>query len=102
MGDIGTHEGVDLARVYLENEDRPDEDKIEILYVLSKIGKTECINPILNLAMEPQLKTYALTVLGDFDPDVVVPVLKDRRRSESDSKVLEIINSVLYRLEEEI
>jgi hypothetical protein len=52
--------------------------------------------------MEPPLKTYSLTVLGDFDPDVIIPVLKDKRRSESDSKVLEIINSVLYRFEEEI
>jgi HEAT repeat protein len=102
MGDIGTVEGVDLARTYLENGNRSNEDKIEILYILSKIGKTECINPILKIAMEPPLKTYSLTVLGDFDPDVIIPVLKDKRRSESDSKVLEIINSVLYRFEEEI
>ncbi|HEB30556.1 MAG TPA: HEAT repeat domain-containing protein [Spirochaetes bacterium] len=102
MGDIGTVEGVDLARVYLEKGNRSNEDKIEILYILSRIGKTECINPILKIAMEPPLKTYALTVLGDFDPDVIVPVLKDKRRSESDNKVLEIINSVLYRLEEDL
>jgi len=52
--------------------------------------------------MEPPLKTYTYTVLGDFDPDVIVPVLKDKRRSESDNKILEIISSVLYRLREDI
>lgn len=38
------------------------DDKIEVLYVLSRIGKTECINPILKIATEPPLKTYAFTV----------------------------------------
>ena len=102
MGDIGTVEGVELARSYLKNGNETTDDKIEVLYVLSRIGKTECIHPILKIATEPPLKTYAFTVLSDFDPDIIVPFLKDLRRSESDKNVLEIINKVLYRFEDDI
>ncbi len=102
MGDIGTVEGVELAQSYLKNGNETTDDKIEVLYVLSRIGKTECINPILKIATEPPLKTYAFTVLSDFDPDIIVPFLKDLRRSESDKNVLEIINKVLYRFEDDI
>ncbi|MCK4803509.1 MAG: hypothetical protein KAT88_03100 [Spirochaetes bacterium] len=62
MGDIGTVEGVEPARSYLKNGNETTDDKIEVLYVLSRIGKTECINPILKIATEPPLKTYAFTV----------------------------------------
>ena len=102
MGDIGTVEGVELARSYLKNGNETTDDKIEVLYVLSRIGKTECINPILKIATESPLKIYAFTVLSDFDPDIIVPFLKDLRRSESDKSVLEIINKALYRFEDDI
>lgn len=62
MGDIGTVEGVELTQKYLTNGNETTDDKIEVLYVLSRIGKTECINPILKIATEPPLKTYVFTV----------------------------------------
>ena len=101
MGDLGTEEVIPLASEFLAEPKEPTSQKISVIYTLSRIGTEECIAPILEATNNPELKNYALAVLEDFDPDIIIPYLKNRIKSETNKRLLDIINSLMFRLEEE-
>lgn len=101
MGDIGTEKVVPLAKAFLEDKNNPTDEKIEAIYILSKIGSRDCIAPILDSIKDKNLKSYAYTTLQDFDPDIIIPYLKERIRTETDKQILDAINTIIFRFEED-
>ncbi len=101
LGDIGSDDTLPLAKEFLEEENNPTDEKIEAIYILSKIGTRDCISPILNCIKDKNLKAYAYTTLLDFDPDIILPYLKERLRTETDKVILDTINTIVFRFEED-
>ena len=101
MGDLGTEEVIPIASEFISDDNKQNYQKITAIYTLSRIGTKDCIAPILSATTNINLKNYAISALQDFDPDIILPYLKNRMKSETNKKILDMINSLIFRLEEE-
>ena len=97
LGDMRSAETAALASVLLEESSTGAR---RILYALSQVGGEKDVVVMLAAASERELEEFIEKLLEDLDAGVVLPVIRQRRKSEKNERVLELMDVLEERIQQ--
>lgn len=93
LGDLGASETAELAGE-LEFETLAQEQKIRVLYALTRCGSDKAYDLVISHSQDGQIGEVAAVLLEEASAEVLEPVVAKRLRSEENTAIVALLEDL--------
>jgi len=98
LGDMYSSKTSELTSDILKNTLSPSQKK-RIIYALYQIGKEKELSLIIDIAKDKDLFDYIESLLANSNRDRLLPLVKNRLKSESNNTIIDLLDSLESEIE---